>query len=101
MYPGNRPILHQQLAKFWNQQDRWDRPDGTLVLTPEYLIFNTPYQPQRLCFPLQQITALQITRVWKIVPALRFQFNQQVFIFTGLHSFKTLHAKLCQAQQPA
>lgn len=93
-------VRHQQLAKFWNQQDRWNRPDGTVTVTNQRFIFATAGQPQWFSIPLAQIEALEAIRVWKIVPALRFQVEGRVYIFTFLTGTHTIMATIQNNQRP-
>ena len=32
-------ILLQKVGKYWNQINRWDRPDGVVVVTTHRLVF--------------------------------------------------------------
>ena len=96
----NEILLHQQLGKFWNQQDRWNRPDGTVVVSNQRFLFAPTGQPQWFSIPLAQIEALQAIRVWKLIPAIRFQVKGVVFIFTFLTSTHTIMATIHHNQRP-
>lgn len=78
-------LLLKKIAKFWNQQDWSDRPDGRLLLTNRYLLFvpfGQPCATQR--FPLTLLENVGCTRVLFISPALRFEFAGQTYVFTVL-----------------
>lgn len=80
----NEIVLLQKTAKYWNQQDMWDRPDGIILITDQHLVFRTqvPTRAAVLSFPLEQIQNLETTRVMFISPAIRFEFEGQIYMFT-------------------
>jgi hypothetical protein len=80
-------ILLQKFGKFWNQQNRWDRPDGLVIVTSHRLAFLSQMKTittttDYLSFPFEVIESLEMTKVWGFVPAIRFNVSGRVFIFT-------------------
>jgi hypothetical protein len=64
---GERVVL-EKIAKHWNQQSRFDRPDGRVVVTNRRFIFLSGFsrraaQAGSLSFPLERLEKLAVTRV--------------------------------------
>jgi hypothetical protein len=80
-------VLLQKIGKYWNQQKRLDRPDGLVVVTTHRLVFLTKMETLTtttdfLSFPFDTIEALEQTRVWLTVPAIRFHVLGKPYMFT-------------------
>lgn len=80
-------ILLQKIAKFWNQQDRWDRPDGLVIVTSHRLVFLAKMKTvasttDYLSFPLGLIDELEATTVSWVSPAIAFHVNSTKYMFT-------------------
>lgn len=80
-------VILQKIGKYWNQQKRLDRPDGLVVVTTHRLVFLTKVETLTtttdfLSFPFEHIEALEQTRVWWIVPAIRFTVLDKPYMFT-------------------
>ena len=80
-------ILLQKIGKYWNQQNRWDRPDGLVVVTSHRFAFLTKVdsittKTEFLSFPLEMIDGWEETTVWKVVPAVQFQVAGKPYTFT-------------------
>jgi hypothetical protein len=80
-------ILQQKIAKYWNQQKLFDRPDGLLVVTNYRLVFLTKQttlltETEFLSFPFEFIEDFKATRVLLVSPAIRFKVEGKVFMFT-------------------
>lgn len=80
-------ILLQKIGKYWNQQNRWDRPDGLVVVTSHRFAFLTKVdsittKTEFLSFPLDMIEAWEETTAWKVVPAVRFMVEGKPYTFT-------------------
>ena len=73
-------------AKYWNQLDRWDRPDGELLAGEQHLVFRATV-PTRIPFvevPFRAIQKLTSARVWGFVPAVRIETSEETYLFTLL-----------------
>ena len=80
-------ILLQKIGKYWNQQNRWDRPDGLVVVTSHRFAFLTKVETMTtttdfLSFPLEMIEGWEETTAWKVVPAARFRVEGKPYMFT-------------------
>jgi hypothetical protein len=83
---GERLVL-QKIAKHWNQQNRFDRPDGRVIVTNRRLLFLSGFSRRAawegaLSFPLERIEKLAATRVMWVSPAVRFEFDGRAYVFT-------------------
>ncbi|MES2774727.1 MAG: PH domain-containing protein [Bacteroidota bacterium] len=84
-------VLVQKIGKFWNQQNKFDRPDGLVVLTTHRLIFLSKVKTlltktDFLSFPFEFIQNMEKIKIWLITPAIKFSVGDNVFIFTFLSS---------------
>lgn len=80
-------ILLQKQGKYWNQINPLDRPDGLVVITNFRLIFLSKIETALtktdfLSFPIEFIRNLETTRVMLMSPAVRFEFEGNIYIFT-------------------
>jgi hypothetical protein len=80
-------VLLQKIGKYWNQMNRWDRPDGLVVVTSHRFVFLTKVETMTtttdfLSFPLEMIEGWEETTVWKITPAVRFRVEGKLYMFT-------------------
>lgn len=80
-------IRLQKIGKYWNQQKRFDRPDGLVLVTNHRLVFlakvkTITTKTDFLSFPLELINNLETTRVMFVSPAIRFQVEGRVYTFT-------------------
>lgn len=99
---GERVALRKK-AKYWNQEDRWDRPDGELWVTDRHLVFRAtvPTRSPFLSLRLGSIENLEAARVWGIVPAVRFQAANKAYVFTLIWGAgSTIQAIRLHAGQP-
>lgn len=93
-------ILLRKVAKFWNQQDWFDRPDGQLIVTNRCLIFVRQGQTtSSLCFPLAALENLRTGRIMLISPAIRFDFMHQTYVFTFLWNANAVLKTISSARQ--
>lgn len=82
-------IILQKIGKFWNQQDKFDRPDGLVVVTNHRLIFLSKVttfltKTDFLSFPFEFIEDLEVTKIMYISPAIRYKIQDKLYIFTFL-----------------
>ena len=80
-------IVFQKIAKFWNQQNWLDRPDGLLIVTTHRVAFlakvkSVTVTTDFLSFPFEAISNLSATRVMLISPAVRFEVGGKPYVFT-------------------
>lgn len=80
-------IILQKIGKYWNQQNRLDRPDGLVIVTNFRLVFlakvkTITTRTDSLSFPLEFIKNLEITKVMFTSPAIRFQVEGKTYMFT-------------------
>ena len=80
-------ILVQKIGKFWNQQDKFDRPDGLVVLTTHRLVFLSKVETfltktDWLSFPYECICNLKSKPIWLVTPAIHFDVEGEKFVFT-------------------
>jgi PH (Pleckstrin Homology) domain-containing protein len=97
-------ILLQKVAKFWNQQNRWDRPDGLLVVTTHRLVFLSKLKAittttDFLSIPLELIGNIRKTRVMMMSPAIEFEAEDQKFVFTLFAGAQEILDALATARQ--
>jgi hypothetical protein len=83
----NESVIVQKISKYWNQQNRFDRPDGVLIITNHRIIFITKMETVFsktgvLIFPLNAIENLEAKRVMLISPAIHFCFEGKLYVFT-------------------
>ncbi|PRR82666.1 hypothetical protein [Clostridium vincentii] len=86
-FAKNESIILQKVSKYWNQQNKLDRPDGVLIVTNYRLIFITKLESTftktgLLVFPLNLIENLEAKRVMLISPAICFKVQGTVYMFT-------------------
>jgi hypothetical protein len=86
-HPDQEKIILQKIGKYWNQENRLDRPEGLVVVTNYRLLFLTRIKvitttTDYLSFPLEMIEGLEATRVWLITPAIRFRVQGREYTFT-------------------
>jgi hypothetical protein len=84
--PGEE-IRLQRVAKFWNQENRWDRPDGLFVVTSHRLAFLSKQKAVTattdfLSFPLTAVSGVSERRIMHISPAVEFHVSGKPYIFT-------------------
>ncbi len=92
-------FLLKKIAKFWNQQDWFDRPDGLLIVTNRHLLFVPQGQTvASLCFPLTQIENLHGTRVMGISPAIEFEVAGRTYVFTVFWNARAVLQAMTTAQ---
>ena len=80
-------IILQKIGKYWNQQNRLDRPDGLVIVTNFRLVFlakvkTITTKTDSLSFPLEFIENLEITKMMFMSPAIRFHVEGKTYIFT-------------------
>jgi hypothetical protein len=80
-------VLLQKIGKYWNQMNRWDRPDGLVIVTTYRFVFLTKVdtittKTDFLSFPLDMIENWQEKRVWMAVPAVQFTVSAKPYTFT-------------------
>src|SRR5579863_5072410 len=68
-------ILFQKFGKFWNQQNKFDRPDGEVLVTTHRLMFFTKIRTlstttEFLSMPFELIQNPEKIKIWLITPAL-------------------------------
>lgn len=95
-------VVKQKIGKYWNTQNRWDRPDGLVVVTSHRLVFLTKLKTiltatDYLSFPLEMIENLEVTRIMLVSPAIRFRVNQATFTFTLFAGAKEVALAIEQA----
>lgn len=86
-FAENESIILQKTSKYWNQQNKLDRPDGVLIVTNYRLIFITNLESkftrtELLIFPLELVENLEVKKVMFISPAIRFTLEDKVYMFT-------------------
>jgi len=86
--PDERVVI-RKIAKYWNQ-DVFDRPDGTVLVTNKRLLFFTYPKLVRLSFPLDRIEKLSAIRVMWISPAIRFEVDGRTYVLTFLLNAKAV-----------
>jgi hypothetical protein len=94
-------VLLRKISKYWNQQDRWNRPDGTLVITPHRLFFRSHPPTLSVDVPLDQIEHIELARVWGVVPALRLHLRETVHVFTFLFGARSVLEAIKRARDRA
>ena len=87
-------ILLQKIGKFWNQQNKFDRPDGLIVVTTHRLVFLSKVstfltKTDFLSFPYESISNLKSTKIWLVTPAIEFNVEGKKFVFTFLPGANT------------
>lgn len=80
-------IIQQKIGKYWNRQNRWDRPDGLVVVTNHRFAFLAKVKTfttktDFLSFPLELIENARVTRVMLISPAIEFEVAGKRYTFT-------------------
>ena len=98
---GEERIVLQKIAKFWNQQNMWDRPDGLVVVTNYRLVFLSKVKAvtvttDHLSFPYEAIEGLKTERVMGMSPAIRFVAAGKPFVFTFLAGAQEVHDAIAQ-----
>jgi hypothetical protein len=83
---GERIVL-EKIAKHWNQQHRFDRPDGRVIVTNRRFLFRAGFSRRiaeagSLSFPIERIEKLAVTRVLWVSPAVRFEVDGRAYVFT-------------------
>jgi Bacterial PH domain len=97
-------ILLQKQGKYWNQQNRFDRPDGLVVVTNHRLVFLSKVKTiltktDFLSFPVELIKDLETTRVMLVSPAIRFKFEDKVYMFTFFSNATEVRERLESAMK--
>lgn len=97
-------ILLQKQGKFWSQQNRFDRPDGLVVVTNCRLVFLAKVKTfvtrtDFLSFPLELIERPETIRVMLISPAIRFELQGKIYVFTLFSGADEVRDALRRAQQ--
>lgn len=86
-------ILMQKASKLWNQEDRFDRPDGLFVITNKRVAFlahkqcmeyNKLIKTDFLSIPYEKIKEVQMSKIWHVVPALTLLIEDKKITFTFL-----------------
>jgi hypothetical protein len=95
----NESIILQKVSKYWNQQNRFDRPDGVLIVTNFRLIFVTKLttvltKTGLMNFPLNLIEDLEVKKVMLISPAIKFKVEGNVYMFTLFSGAKEVVAEI-------
>jgi hypothetical protein len=98
---GEERIVLQKIAKFWNQQNMWDRPDGLVVVTNYRLVFLSKVKAittrtDHLSFPFDAMEGLRTERVMGISPAIRFAAAGKPYVFTFLAGMQEVHDTIVQ-----
>jgi hypothetical protein len=96
---ANETILLEKVAKFWNQQDWQDRPDGYLIVTSQRLIFQAQHAAGSLSFPLAALENLRTIKIWLLIPALQFEYAHQIYVFTLLWNAEAVLRVIQQSLQ--
>src|ERR1700730_2674235 len=67
-------VLVRRTAKFWNPAERWDRPDGELIVTPEQILFraSVPSRSPYVSIPIKKVNDTGSSWFWGFIPAIRF-----------------------------
>jgi len=86
-------IILQKIGKYWNQRKILDRPDGLVIVTNYRLVFSSKVktittETDFLSFPLEFIENLEVTRVMFVSPAIRFQVDSKIYVFTFFSNAK-------------
>lgn len=84
-------VLFQKIGKFWNQQNKRDRPDGLFVVTTHRIVFLAKIKTMFtktdfLSFPFEYVENIEKTKIWLVTPAIKFTTTNLPFIFTFLNS---------------
>lgn len=96
-------IILQKIGKFWNQKDIFDRPDGLVIITNERFVFLSKAetiltQTEFLSFPLEFMNNYEMTKVMWISPAIKFEVNNQLFMFTFFSNSKEIFEAITLAK---
>lgn len=96
-------VILQKTAKFWNGQNRFDRPDGTLCVTSYRLVFlvgtGMGGKKEYLSFPLELIENLALRRVLFISPAVEFEVAGEKYTFTFFFNARKVFAVINEARK--
>src|SRR5262245_26519169 len=98
---GEERIVLQKIAKFWNQQNMWDRPDGLVVVTNFRLVFlskvkSITARTDHLSFPFDTMEGLKTDRIMGMSPAIRFTAAGKPFVFTFLAGAQEVYDAVAQ-----
>ncbi len=96
-------VVHQQIGKFWNQRNWFDRPDGLIVVTNYRLAFLSKLETittttSFLSFPYANIENLRTDRVWWVSPAIRFETEGEPYVFTLFSGADALKSAIDEAR---
>jgi hypothetical protein len=102
----NERIVLQRIAKFWNQENMWDRPDGLVVITTHRFVFlsklkSVTVTTDFMSVPYAEMHNLKTTRVMGISPAVQFVAGGKVLTFTLLSGASDVVAAMQGARKAA
>lgn len=97
-------IVLQKIAKYWNQQNWFDRPDGLVVVTTHRVAFlakikSVTVTTDFLSFPFETIGNVQKARVMLVSPAVRFEAAGKEYVFTLLSGSQTVYDAIVQGMR--
>jgi len=101
---GEKVIL-KKIAKFWNQQNIFDRPDGVIYVTTHRLVFlsmlkTLTSQTDVLSFDVNTISDLHETRIMFVSPAIDFYADGRRLVFTFFKNAKEVVEAIEHAKRP-